>query len=76
MDALSAEIDEHIKNANKQDPFREHFAKWWGKSNTECGELYMSAGQEALSTISLSDAVKWLNEQIIKLHDFLSNYKL
>ena len=74
MDALSAEIDKHIKNANKQKPFSEHFDKWWGKENTECGDLYTKASQEHPSSISPSDAIKWLNEQITKLHDFLLSY--
>jgi hypothetical protein len=76
MDALSAEIDQHIEHANSQIPFSEHIAKWWNKLNTKCGKLYTEAGQEVPPSISPRDAIKWLNEQITKLHNFLSSCTL
>jgi len=74
MYELSEKIDQQIKNAKKQKPFSEHFEKWWKELNTECGKLYTAAGQEHPPSINLDDAVKWLNDQINKLHDFLSDY--
>ena len=74
MDALSAKIDQRIKNENKQIPFRDHFTNWWNNLNTECGKLYAEAGQESPPSVNPEDARKWLNEQITNLHNSLSSY--
>ena len=76
MSELSEEIDRRIKDADKQKPFAKHFYEWWKKLNNECYKCYSEAGQEDQPSISPADAVKWLNDQIKKLHDFLSNYVL
>ena len=76
MDKLSVKIDQQIKKGSSQAPFSSHFANWWKSLNTECGELYEKAGQERPPSVNPEDARKWLNDQITKLHNFLSSYDL
>lgn len=76
MYELTERIARRIKDADKQKPFVKHFDEWWKDLNNECSNLYSEAGQEEQPSISPADAEKWLNDQIKKLHDFLSNYVL
>jgi len=75
MSALSSEIDQKIDSADINLPFSDHFNKWWQKANEDCGRLYSEAGEiSSISHDNAEAAVKWLNEQISKLHEFVKNY--
>jgi len=74
MEQLSKEIDQKIEVAERKLDFETHFKDWWQESNRKCGDLYKKAGEEDPSSICPTEAVKWLNEQVKKLHNFLAEH--
>jgi len=67
-------IDEKIKHADLNKPFQSHFDEWWCEYNGRCSELYNEAGKEKSPFVNPQHAANWLNEQIDKLHKFLTSY--